>query len=550
MKISLRYKAVLCFIIAIVFFEASYIHVYADEVNASEQRVLNEISGEFEIDGIMYRVNPALITEVRNYLLTDVDLTDDQANKLIAYFYENILIGVSENYLIEIEPKDDTVHNNVEDSSEDNTLGVNGNQESNGQGNNGNQGSTGDENALDTKTLSNDGVPVDGEISSNEVISSVDEIPSSDEIPSGDGTLSGEIDSSNMSSLDNENNSLGEGDLSKGNDSFDNEDAAKEQDNYQNDGIIDDIKNQIDNIDSDNYISSDMAAGKVDNGLHIVYIILIGISIILFTGILVILCKRYISTRNGKKKQMAQKQELHGCYIDMHAHILPNVDDGPKSMDETILMLKLAHKQGIRTIIATPHYHVGRRTTPAKLMEIAGEVQKEAEKIDKDFNILLGNEIFYEDGCLEALKNDRACTMAGSRYVLVEFSLDESYKRIYDGMRDFVMEGYSPIIAHAERYRCLYKKKERVRSLIKLGCYIQVNIDSFQNEFLRFVAPYVRDLIAEGLVHFIATDCHNTDSRIPDMESKLASLYRYIDEGIISKLVVINPSKIIEKKYI
>lgn len=236
-------------------------------------------------------------------------------------------------------------------------------------------------------------------------------------------------------------------------------------------------------------------------------------------------------------------------YTDIHSHLLPGIDDGSSSMAETVELIKMAAEQGIRTIIATPHYS-GRSADTEQVRKLTGRVQQEAEKIDKRIRIFPGSETFYEDGCQEAIMENRACTLADSRYVLIEFRPGESYQRIYSGMQNFILEGYYPVIAHMERYQCLWKKKERIISLITLGCYMQVNAGSLMGGIFNSEASYLKKLISEGLIHFIGSDCHNQNDRRPVMEDCLNGLKKKIMDQAMEHIVHVNPNKIIENKFI
>ena len=135
--------------------------------------------------------------------------------------------------------------------------------------------------------------------------------------------------------------------------------------------------------------------------------------------------------------------------IDVHAHILPGVDDGSENWNESIEMLRMAYEQGIRTIIATPHYHQGQDIE--RLKETTGILRQEAQKLDPEYGIFLGQELMDSEGILDELRKGRALTMAGSRYVLIEFLPNVSYSRLYQRLRQLQGAGYIPILAHAER---------------------------------------------------------------------------------------------------
>lgn len=242
---------------------------------------------------------------------------------------------------------------------------------------------------------------------------------------------------------------------------------------------------------------------------------------------------------------------LKDRYIDIHSHILPGVDDGPSSMDETIQMLRKAADEGIRTIIATPHYMAGEKNTNVnELEDIMMQVQSEAYKIDKDFKILLGNELYYSNSVIEDLKLGKALTLAGSRYILVEFAYSADFHTIHRGINDFVCNGYIPIIAHIERYHCMYKKPYKVNELVEMGSYMQMNCDSLIGGFLDVEASYNRKLLKNDLVHFIASDSHNHKTRAPMMQKAIDYLRKKTVYSKLEKIALINPSKILEDTYL
>ena len=145
--------------------------------------------------------------------------------------------------------------------------------------------------------------------------------------------------------------------------------------------------------------------------------------------------------------------------IDVHAHILPGVDDGAKTMDETRRMLQLA----------PPHYLFGADSQSAEgLREVLAQVQREAWSIDPEFQIYCGNEVLYFDGMAEDLKEGKILTLGDSRYVLTEFYDNVSFHEIYQGVRKVAMAGYRMVIAHVERYFCL-REAGKLDSLIPVS---------------------------------------------------------------------------------
>ncbi|RGY96736.1 CpsB/CapC family capsule biosynthesis tyrosine phosphatase [Clostridium sp. AM58-1XD] len=236
--------------------------------------------------------------------------------------------------------------------------------------------------------------------------------------------------------------------------------------------------------------------------------------------------------------------------IDIHAHILPGLDDGARDMQETRAMLLKAYAQGIRIIIATPHYHYrNHQIQPESIKILTEEVQKIAEQIADDFKIYSGQEIFYAESTVDQLGNGEILTMAGTRYVLVEFSLSASYNRIYRAVRKLIGAGYIPILAHIERYRSL-RTEGAVEELTKAGACMQMNYGSLMG--FRHLADrrWCRKMILEDQIHFLGTDMHRMDYRPPKVTEGIGWLYRKVDQGQADRLVWGNPVSMLENKFL
>lgn len=238
-------------------------------------------------------------------------------------------------------------------------------------------------------------------------------------------------------------------------------------------------------------------------------------------------------------------------YFDIHAHILPGVDDGAADMKQTIRMLQMAASEQITAIIATPHYICGRENPkPEHLNELKCQVQEAALKINKDLRIFLGNEIYYSESAVSDLRQGKALTLAESRYVLVEFSKGERFNAIYQGIRELTRHGYMPILAHAERYICLHRKTDLIAELVKAGCYIQVNGSSITGGIMNTNTAFVRKLLNRGLVHFIGSDSHNDGTRAPIMKTAVKYLLKRCNREIAERILHENPTKIFQNTCI
>ena len=153
--------------------------------------------------------------------------------------------------------------------------------------------------------------------------------------------------------------------------------------------------------------------------------------------------------------------------IDIHSHILPGFDDGSSSEAESLQMLKMAAKQGVEAVIATPHYSAEYcHNSPETIRRACAELEARVrEKINPAFRIYPGQEIMYTLDILEKLERGEILTLAGTSYVLVEFMPWVPYSDLYRCVRTLMTQHYRPVIAHIERYGAL-REKGRVEEYI------------------------------------------------------------------------------------
>lgn len=238
-------------------------------------------------------------------------------------------------------------------------------------------------------------------------------------------------------------------------------------------------------------------------------------------------------------------------WVDIHSHILPDVDDGSESLEESIDMLKIAYDEGIHHIIATPHYRIGlSNPSPEELQNKLKAVQDAARNMDENFQIDLGNELYYSQDLIEHLEKGQALTLAGTKYVLIEFHVLENYKTMRAGLHQLIINGYHPILAHMERYECLYRNYKGINELIQLGVYMQLNISDITGNFLNRRTSFCKNLIEKGYIHFLSTDSHSNGLRAPRMREGLYTLRKKYGEEIINQLLVENTMKLLNNQYI
>lgn len=237
-------------------------------------------------------------------------------------------------------------------------------------------------------------------------------------------------------------------------------------------------------------------------------------------------------------------------FIDIHCHILPGLDDGSISMEETKKMLEIAYNEGIRTIISTPHYHEGWRTTSISTME---ETFKNVKDLIADFipcmDIHLGCEIYYSHEIIKLLNEKHIPTMANSKYILIEFSPLSEYRYIKNGLQELLLEGYCPILAHVERYKNIIGQLGLVQELIDMGVYIQVNAISVTGGSGRY-KKFTKKLLKYNLLHFIGTDSHDDKVRAPVVKQCIKYISKKYSYSYVKELLIDNPIKILKNEYV
>ncbi len=237
--------------------------------------------------------------------------------------------------------------------------------------------------------------------------------------------------------------------------------------------------------------------------------------------------------------------------IDIHCHILPGVDDGAKSMEESLNMLRIAEHNAIHTILLTPHNKPGHHNihTP-RMNAYIRELQEQIRNIGLSIKLLGGNELYYRMELPQELKNGAARTMADSDYVLVEFDPMTDYDYLRNGVYDLMSEGYFPIIAHVERYRCLLDHLDRIEDLSGMGAYIQVNSGSIMGNTGFHVKSFTRKMLKQELVHFVATDAHDTKKRAPELKKCADYITRKYGGNYAKQIFHNNPEYIIRNEIL
>ena len=232
-------------------------------------------------------------------------------------------------------------------------------------------------------------------------------------------------------------------------------------------------------------------------------------------------------------------------YIDMHCHILPGVDDGASSVEEMEKMLLLAYKEGIRCIIATPHHHPKRgHEKPELLKKRLKLVRIAAKKIDENFRVYLGTEIFFGQDIPEKILKGEVLKMNNREVVLLEFSPSDEFDYIYQGIQQVQAAGTEVILAHCERYQCLIDDFELVEQLHKMGTLFQINANSITNKRTR---KFIRKLMDADYVFGVGTDAHDSRVRPPKIQEAAQYVTKKYGKDYTRRIFFSNAASLLRK---
>lgn len=222
--------------------------------------------------------------------------------------------------------------------------------------------------------------------------------------------------------------------------------------------------------------------------------------------------------------------------IDIHSHILNEIDDGSKSLDMSINMLKKSEEVGVQAIVATPHFMRGRfEVSYDEVIKAVEEMRNTAKDNGIEIEIYAGQEVYYSRNMLEYYNDKLIGTINNSRYMLIElpmleFNLDEVINTIYE----LQIRGIVPIIAHPERYKPFIKKPSLINTLIKEGMLFQMNAASIVGDFGKDVKKTSKIFLENNIYSFMGSDAHRDRGRDTDISEALKILEESQKQAFIS----------------
>lgn len=237
--------------------------------------------------------------------------------------------------------------------------------------------------------------------------------------------------------------------------------------------------------------------------------------------------------------------------IDFHTHILPNVDDGSKSIDETFELLNEAKKAGFDTIISTSHYIEDYYNVNVSEREVwINAISEILKKENNDLKLYLGNEVYLTENIMELLETGKATTINKSRYILFEFPMNTKPMNMYDIIYDMLQNKLIPILAHPERYSFVQKEPEIIYDLIQKGVLMQANYGSIIGRYGEKAQLMVRKFFENNMIHFLGSDVHKKNTIYPRITQALNEIKDIIGKEKLNELTTINPGMVLEDRKI
>ena len=237
--------------------------------------------------------------------------------------------------------------------------------------------------------------------------------------------------------------------------------------------------------------------------------------------------------------------------IDFHSHIIPNIDDGSRSIEETFNLLKEAKEAGFESIILTSHYieNYYETNVPERDMWVKA-ISENLQNKGIDINLYLGNEIYMSDNMMQLLIDGKASTINNSCYVLFEMPLNVEPMNLYDVIYSLQENKLIPVLAHPERYKFIQKEPELVYDLIEKGVLMQANYGSILGQYGDKAEIIVRKFFESNMIHFLGSDVHRPNTIYKRIPQALEEIEEIIGKQKLEELTTINPKLALENKRI
>lgn len=237
--------------------------------------------------------------------------------------------------------------------------------------------------------------------------------------------------------------------------------------------------------------------------------------------------------------------------IDFHTHIIPNIDDGSRSIEETFNLIQEAKEAGFEGIVLTSHYIENYYETDVPERDIwVKAISDNLKNKGIETNLYLGNEIYMSENMMNLLIDGKASTINNSSYVLFEMPLNAEPMNLYDVIYSLQENKLIPVLAHPERYSFIQKEPELVYDLIQKGVLMQANYGSILGKYGEKAEIIVRKFFENNMIHFLGSDVHRQNSIYKRIPQALEEIKEIVGEEKLEELTTINPKLALENKRI
>ena len=236
--------------------------------------------------------------------------------------------------------------------------------------------------------------------------------------------------------------------------------------------------------------------------------------------------------------------------IDLHSHIIPEVDDGPPDWQTTMEMCRIAVADGVDTMVATPHmldgvYNVDRETIIKKTAELKDRLHQE----NVNLSVLPGADVHTDFEFVEVLRRGELVTINDTgKYILVEFPHEVLPKSVDKLLFSIQMAGTIPIITHPERHYIIQKKPDIVYRWVQAGNLIQITAASITGEMGKPAKNCSKRMLKSGLVHVVASDAHSSTWRAPGLSHARKIVTEILSEDLANDIFIQRPQAIVDGK--
>lgn len=236
--------------------------------------------------------------------------------------------------------------------------------------------------------------------------------------------------------------------------------------------------------------------------------------------------------------------------IDCHSHLIFGIDDGSKTIEESIKMIEIYIQNGYKGAICTSHLYPDRyKYELDTYKENFNILSFYLKKNNIDFEIFTGNEIHISAEPIEKVMSNKALTLANSKYLLIELPFNREITNIKEYCYNIVLNGFIPILAHIERYNIFRNDLNLARELSDVGVLFQINLSSLKDKKSE-IYNLTKQLLDNKLISIAATDSHSSTWRSPDVRAYLDELKLIVNEEYFEEITRINPIRIVKNDLI